>query len=298
MVNERLKGTLATTVTVSLGDLFAVMAKVLRQAVVLLAVTVAVALKGLPVSAAECSNKTALGTFRTMPVGAAKTPRVGLKSFPTTLPLADKEVVLTFDDGPFPPTTRRVLSALADECVHATFFLIGQNAARSPDLVRKIAADGHGIGYHTWSHRILGRVGQNVAEDEINRGIAAVENIIGKPTAPRTVAQTSAPGEPTRFFRFPGFVSTPKLLDELNSRNMVIFGADLWASDWNKMTPDQELSQVVGRLKAARKGIILFHDIKAQTAAMLPGFLRFLKDNGYHVVQVVPSGSAEPDSGK
>ena len=284
--------------TVSLGDLFAVMAKVLKQVAVFLAVTAAVALKGLPVSAAECPNKTALGTFRTMPVGVGDTPRVGLKSFSTTLPLADKEVVLTFDDGPFPPTTRRVLAALADECVHATFFLIGQNAAHSPELVRKIVADGHSIGTHTWSHKLLDRVGQNVAEDEINRGIAAVEGIIGKPTAPRTVGQATAPAEPTRFFRFPGFVSTPRLLDELNARNMVIFGADLWASDWNKMTPDQEFGQVVGRLKTARKGIILFHDIKAQTAAMLPGFLRFLKDNGYHVVQVVPSGSAQADSGK
>ena len=233
-----------------------------------------------------------------MPVGVSDTPRVGLKSFATTLPLADKEVVLTFDDGPFPPTTRRVLSALADECVHATFFLIGQNAAHNPELVRKIVADGHSVGTHTWSHRLLDRVGQNVAEDEINRGLTAVERIIGTPTAPRTADQAPAPGEPTRFFRFPGFVSTPKLLDELNARNMVIFGADLWASDWNKMTPDQEFSQVVGRLKAAGKGIILFHDIKAQTAAMLPGFLRFLKDNGYHVVQVVPSASVQADSGK
>lgn len=79
---------------------------------------------------------------------------------------------------------------------------------------------------------------------------------------------------------------------------MVVFGADLWASDWNKMTPDQELGLITSRLNAARRGIILFHDIKAQTAAMLPSFLHFLKDNGYHVVQVVPSGLTQADSGK
>lgn len=274
------------------------MSKMLRQVVVWLAASAVLALEIGPASAADCRDKTALGTFRTLTVGVSDTPRVGLKSFPTTLPLADKEVVLTFDDGPFPPTTRRVLAALADQCVHATFFLIGQNAAHNPDLVRKIVADGHSIGHHTWSHRILGRVGQNVAEDEINRGIAAVEDITGKPQARQTVGQSAAPGEPTRLFRFPGFVSTPKLLDELNGRNMVIFGADFWASDWNRMTPDQELGQIVGRLKAARKGIILLHDIKAQTAAMLPNFLRFLKDNGYRVVQVVPSGATQTDSGK
>jgi len=249
-------------------------------------------------AAADCPIKNALGTLRTLAVSVRDTPRVGLKEFPTTLPLADKEVVLTFDDGPFPPTTRRVLSALADQCVRATFFLIGQNAAHNPDLVRKIVAAGHSIGHHSWSHRLLGRISQSAAEEEINRGIAAVEDITGKPQAQRTVGQSGAVAEPTRFFRFPGFVSSPKLLDELNGRNMVVFGADLWASDWDKMTPDQELHLIIARLKAARKGIILFHDIKAQTAAMLPSFLQFLKDNGYHVVQVAPSGVEQADSSK
>jgi peptidoglycan/xylan/chitin deacetylase (PgdA/CDA1 family) len=275
------------------------MSKALVRVVVSVAAMGAILLLACaPAPAADCPIKNALGTSRTLTASVTDTPRVGLKEFPTTLPLADKEVVLTFDDGPFPPTTRRVLAALADQCVHATFFLIGQNAARNPDLVRKIVANGHSIGHHSWSHRILGRIPQSAAEQEVDRGIAAVEDITGKPQAQRTVGQSGVPAEPTRFFRFPGFASTPKLLDELNGRNMVIFGADLWASDWNKMTPDQELGQIIGRLKAARKGIILLHDIKAQTAAMLPSFLRFLKDNGYHVVQVVASGTAQADSGK
>src|ERR1700748_3926386 len=71
--------------------------------------------------AAECMNKDALGTSRTLEVDAATTPRVGLKSFPQTLPLGDHEVVLTFDDGPWPATTTPVLAALAHECVRATF---------------------------------------------------------------------------------------------------------------------------------------------------------------------------------
>jgi peptidoglycan/xylan/chitin deacetylase (PgdA/CDA1 family) len=275
------------------------MSKALMRVVVSIAVGCAVVWSTIATaSAADCPIKNALGTSRTLAVSAHDTPRVGLQEFPTSLPLADKEVVLTFDDGPFPPTTRRVLSALADQCVRATFFLIGQNAAHNPDLVRKIVAEGHSIGHHSWSHRILGRISQSAAEEEINRGISAVEDITGRPQAQRTVGQSGAAGEPTRFFRFPGFVSTPKLLDELNERNMVIFGADLWASDWNKMTPDRELSLIISRLKAARKGIILFHDIKAQTAAMLPSFLQFLKDNGYHVVHVVPSGAAQADSAK
>ena len=66
-----------------------------------------------------------------------------------------------------------------------------------------------------------------------------------------------------------------------------MFGADFWASDCKRMTPKQELKLITDRLKATPKGIILFHDPKAQTAAMLPAFLRYLRDNGYHVVHMV-----------
>src|SRR5579871_5166916 len=93
------------------------------------------------------------------------------------------------------------------------------------------------------------------------------------------------------FFRFPGFESTPATLELLRSRGIVVFGADLWASDWSRMTPKQELKLIIERLNAAGKGIILFHDTKAQTAAVLPAFLRYLRNNGYRVVHVIP---AEP----
>jgi peptidoglycan/xylan/chitin deacetylase (PgdA/CDA1 family) len=230
--------------------------------------------------AADCPREATLGTSRILSVDAAATPQVGSKSFPQTLPLQDHEVVLTFDDGPWPAMTSRVLAALASECVRATFFLIGKPASEHPDLVRRIAAGGHTIGHHTWSHRSLKRIRPGEATAEIDRGISAVE------TALHGVASTT-PSTP--FFRFPGFESTPATLDLLRSRGIVVFGADLWASDWIPMTPKQELTLVTERLKTARKGIILFHDPKAQTAAMLPAFLRYLKDNGYRVVHIVPA---------
>jgi peptidoglycan/xylan/chitin deacetylase (PgdA/CDA1 family) len=73
-------------------------------------------------------------------VDAATYPRVGLKSFPQTLPLEDREVVLTFDDGPWQPTDQKILAALAQECVRATFFLLGRRASEHPELVRRMAA--------------------------------------------------------------------------------------------------------------------------------------------------------------
>jgi len=232
--------------------------------------------------AAPCPHPGTLGTSRTLTVDAATTPRVGLKSFPDTLPLADHEVVLTFDDGPWPATTSRVLAALAQECVLATFFPIGRSVSEHPDTVRRTVAEGHSIGTHTWSHPSLKRIKPAAAIDEIDHGISAVETAL---------RGTSTTASSLRFFRFPGFESTPATLDFLQSRGIVVFGADLWASDWNKMTPKQELKLIIDRLSAAGKGIILFHDTKAQTAAMLPAFLRYLRDNGYHIVHVRP---AEP----
>jgi peptidoglycan/xylan/chitin deacetylase (PgdA/CDA1 family) len=232
--------------------------------------------------AADCPRKGTLGTSRILRVDAASTPRVGLKQFSQTLPLWDHEVVLTFDDGPWPPMTPKVLAALARECVRATFFLIGKPASEHPELVRRIAAEGHTIGHHTWMHRSLMRIGSGETTEEIDRGISADEMAL------HGVA-TTVPSTP--FFRFPGFETTPATLDLLQSRGIVVFGTDLWASDWNSMTPKQELRLIIDRLKAARKGIILFHDPKARTAAMLPAFLRYLRDNDYRVVHLVPTGS-------
>jgi peptidoglycan/xylan/chitin deacetylase (PgdA/CDA1 family) len=230
--------------------------------------------------AADCPRRGTLGTSRILAVDATTTPRVGLKNFPQTLPLNDHEVVLTFDDGPWPPTTPKVLAALAHECVLATFFLIGKPASEHPELVRRIAAEGHSIGHHTWLHRSLKQIKPEETDEEINRGIEAVEMAL------HGVA-TSTPSTP--FFRFPGFETTPATLDQLQSRGITVFGADLWASDWNPMTPKQELKLLTDRLKVARKGIILLHDPKAHTAAMLPAFLRYLRENHYRVVHLVPA---------
>lgn len=229
--------------------------------------------------AADCPRKDALGTSRVLTLDPRSFPRAGLKSFPQSLPLADKEVVLTFDDGPFPPTTGKVLAALAAECVRATFFLIGRNAEAHPDLVRRIAAAGHTVGHHTWSHRILDRIGHAQALEEIDRGIAA-DQLALHGAASRTPS--------TPFFRFPGFASTPALLANLEARGIAVLGADLWASDWEPMTPEQQLQLLTGRLDHAGKGIILLHDTKAQTARMLPAFLQHLRRNGYRIVHLVP----------
>ncbi|MFB6465030.1 polysaccharide deacetylase family protein [Bradyrhizobium tunisiense] len=237
--------------------------------------------------AAACPRVDALGTTRVLTIDAETYPRVGLKSFPQTLPLADHEVVLTFDDGPRPPHTQKVLAALAQECVRATFFVVGKSSAEFPELVRLASAQGHTIAHHTWSHPMSSKITFEQATEDIDRGIAADEMALHG-------VSTTTPSTP--FFRFPYFDSTPATLDLLQSRRIVVFGADLWANDWEEMTAEQELKLITRRLDAAGKGIILFHDAKANTAAMMPAFLRYLRDNGYHIVHIVPTVAAQTNA--
>jgi peptidoglycan/xylan/chitin deacetylase (PgdA/CDA1 family) len=236
----------------------------------------------LAASAQPCpGNDNALGTERVLTVDARTTPRVGRKHFPDTLPLRDKELVLTFDDGPWPTTTPRVLNALKAECVRATFFLLGRNTDAHPQIARRALAEGHTLGHHTYSHPLLDHLPLEKADAEINRGIARDE----------LAAYGQSRTEPTTpFFRFPGFASSQPLLDRMQARGIVVFGADVWASDWLPMTPEAELQLLLGRIAQVGRGIVLLHDTKAQTAAMLPALLRALKTRGYRIVHVVSAG--------
>jgi peptidoglycan-N-acetylglucosamine deacetylase len=229
-------------------------------------------------------NADALGTARVLEVDAASTPRVGRKQFPQTLPLAPKEVVLTFDDGPWPGTTERILDTLRQECVRATFFLIGRNAQAHPALAQRELAEGHTVAYHSFSHPMLDRMPIAAAQADIDRGIAAVD------AALRGGAEHRA----APFFRFPYFSSTPPLLDWLERRRLAVFGADLWASDWNPMTPDQELRLILERVEETQGGIVLFHDTKAQTAATIAPFLRALKARGFSIVGLAGASAHPP----
>jgi peptidoglycan/xylan/chitin deacetylase (PgdA/CDA1 family) len=249
----------------------------------LIAIALTAALVPLAAVAEPCpGNPDALGTERVLAVDAKTTPRVGRKQFPTTLPLRAKEMVLTFDDGPWPTTTPKVLDALKRECVHATFFLLGRNVEAHPQIVRRALAEGHSIGHHTFSHPLLNHMALNKAQAEINRGIAVDEAALygrrrNQPTSP--------------FFRFPGFASSRALLDALGARGIVVFGADVWASDWLPMAPDQELSLILARIERAGSGIVLLHDTKKETAQMLPALLRALKRRGFRIVHVVPAAN-------
>jgi peptidoglycan/xylan/chitin deacetylase (PgdA/CDA1 family) len=235
--------------------------------------------------AAECPREGTLGTSRIMAVDAATTPRVGRSSFPKTLDLQDREIVLTFDDGPVPATDEKVLAALAEQCVQATFFLIGKPASENPEWVRRIAAAGHTVGHHSWSHNNMRMMSPEDAIGEIDKGIAAVEMALNG-------VATTTPSTP--FFRYPFFEMSQASLDYLGRRGIVVFGADLSANDWLKMPAEEQLKRMIDSVNKAGKGILLLHSSEEQTAAALPAFLRYLRDNRYRVVHVVPAVPARP----
>ena len=146
----------------------------IRLLVAIAAITVSMPLAAL---AAPCpGNPDALGTERVLAVDATSTPRLGRKQFPHTLPLQRKELVLTFDDGPWPTTTPEILNALKHECVRATFFLLGRNVEAHPEIARRELAEGHSLGHHTFSHPLLARMAPAKAEAEINRAASPQTN--------------------------------------------------------------------------------------------------------------------------
>src|SRR3977135_3214154 len=132
-------------------------------------------------SAADCpGHPDALGTSRTLVVDPREHPRIGTMQYPETLPLADHEVVLTFDDGPLPRYSNQILEILASQCVKATFFLVGRQAQANPEGVRKGRDAGHTIATHSQNHPAgMHRLPIERARQEIDDGIASVSAALG-----------------------------------------------------------------------------------------------------------------------
>src|SRR5579859_4433314 len=235
--------------------------------------------------AADCpGNPNALGVSRTLVVDPRQHPRIGTMQYPETLPLADHEVVLTFDDGPLPKNSNKVLDILADECVKATFFTIGGQARANPEGVRKLLAAGHTIGTHTQTHPLsMNRMATDRARQEIEDGIASTKAALGDN------ADALAP-----FFRIPGLLRADNVEDYLAEQGIQVWSADFLADDWRHISSARVYDLAISRLEANGKGILLLHDIQARTVAALPRILETLKARGYRIVHVVPATAERP----
>jgi peptidoglycan/xylan/chitin deacetylase (PgdA/CDA1 family) len=220
-----------------------------------------------------CANPDALGVSRMVVIDTTGGPGFGFLQYKQFDFLSDKEVVLTFDDGPW-PTTPAVLKALADECTKGLFFPVGKHTTYHPEILRQVYAAGHTVGSHTWSHAHLDSKKMTEAQmkEEIEKGYSAVKMAIGTAPAP--------------FFRFPGLGHTQGALGYLASRNISMFSVDVDSNDFKSSGPDQVINNVMTKLDKQGKGIILMHDLQKHTAQALPTLLRRLKAGGYKVVQM------------
>lgn len=222
----------------------------------------------------------ALGTSRVLTISPAEFSRIGTIQYKQTLPLNDHEVVLTFDDGPIPPYSNSILDTLDSQCVKATYFMVGEMAHAYPAIARRIYNAGHTIGTHSQHHPFaFQRLSMQRVESEVDGGIASVEAALGDPKA-------VAP-----FFRIPGFGRTNAIESFLAQKKLVTWSADIDTDDWWRgSTAKAVVQRAMRRLNEKGRGIILMHDIHPATMMALPELLKQLKSNGYHVVQVVPTG--------
>jgi peptidoglycan/xylan/chitin deacetylase (PgdA/CDA1 family) len=229
-------------------------------------------------------NPNALGVARVVEVDTTGGPGFGSEHFKGMDFLKPGEVVLTFDDGPWPNNTPKVLAALARHCTKAIFFPIGLHATYNPDILKQVAAAGHTVGSHTWCHQNLNKTKgscllngkrQTVEytwKDEIEKGVSAVSWALGGPIAP--------------FFRFPALQQPPEAITYLGTRNVGIFSADFDSFDFKMHKPEQVRQSVMTKLQKHGKGIILMHDFQHATADAIGQILDDLKAGGYRVVQM------------
>lgn len=224
--------------------------------------------------ASPCANPNALGLARTVEIDTTGGPAFGFEHFKQHDFLRTGEVVLTFDDGPWPTNTPAVLKALAEHCIKATFFPIGKHATYYPEILKQVAEAGHTIGSHTWSNQDLSKKGMTIeqAKEEIEKGVSAVRMSVDAPVA--------------SFFRFPALRHPPELVTYLGERNIASFSTDLDSFDFKARKPEQVIKAVMAKLEKHGKGIVLMHDFQHATAEALPQLLTELKAKGYKIVHL------------
>lgn len=230
---------------------------------------------GVPCHAqnAACHHPDALGTSRILKINTKDTVGIG-HGFPA-LGLAHREIILTFDDGPMPDTTPQILDTLAKDCIQATFFMIGKRADAHPELVKRVKDAGHSIGSHSYTHRELNKLPYEEAAQDIEHGFDAVEK-----------AEFGSVENRPRLVRFPGFKSTPELVDFVHSHDGTVVNTNMSPADWRGQPAPATFDRLKALLDRQDRGIILLHDSQKNTVVLLPMIIAELKARHMRIVHL------------
>ena len=229
-------------------------------------------------ASADCpGNPNALGVSRVVEIDTQGGPAFGFEHFKDHDFLKEKEVVLTFDDGPWPGNTPEVLKALASHCTKAIFFVIGQHSMWHPEILRQVAEAGHTIGTHTFSHKDLSsrKLDEAHRKAEIEMGISAVRRGLGEK------ADSLA-----AFIRFPALRHPPEMMKYVGERNLAVWSTDIDSFDFKLKGSDKLVPSLMKKVEKHGKGIILMHDFQRNTAHSAADLLNQLHAKGFKIVQV------------
>lgn len=188
----------------------------------------------------------------------------------TAAPTRRNLVAMTFDDGPHPVLTPRLLDILKTRHIRATFYVIGRNVARYPDIVKRMVDEGHEIGNHSWQHPVLSRLGTASVLRELDRTSEAVYQAV------RRIPVTMRPP-------YGALTGTQRAMI-LKDRDMPTILWSVDPEDWRRPGAQIVANRILG---GARPGaIILSHDIHSPTVKAMPAALDGLLDKGYRFATV------------
>lgn len=220
-------------------------------------------------SAAPAAVPSAAAGVASAPSGVPAAPARAFQPW-TAANVDGPYIAITFDDGPNPETTPKLLKMLQERGIKATFFVVGMRAIENPEILRKIVAEGHEIGNHSWNHPQLNKIPVEAADKQIADTTAAIEN---------------ATGQKVRYLRPPYGAMTNPLRHHIEDKyglSFIYWSAD--SLDWKKREAQSIYDKIMAQTRPG--GIILAHDIHPTTVAAMPRVLDALLAKGYKFVTI------------
>ena len=177
-----------------------------------------------------------------------------------------KSIAISFDDGPGATTTPQLLQILKEKNVHATFFVLGENTAQHPDIVKQTAEAGHEIGNHTYDHQDLATLSAQSITEEVTKADTEIKKATGK----------------TPTFVRPPYGSITSVGASVIQQPIIEWSVD--SEDWKTRNPDLILQKIQATVYDG--AIILFHDIYPETIRAVPQVIDYLQEQGYRITTV------------